>query len=324
MSTEIKTYRHSPNVSTDPNGTLVDTETDADDGAFSVTVPTAGWDAGTYEVTVTAQKTGELVSAHSNAVGLTVNGSSAIALDNGGAPWSAAVQNAAGSTISRTFTVGGDVRTLVCVVSFYTTANDPYPVSVAWQGGTPAGATDWVCRAWPVGTTGNTTTSFTGTQSSGSDLHDGTIHWTTQIWTATWNGTPASATVVATRTGSDAFTGILSVYSFANASATLGGAAQHHTPMSEVGGSNQLMQLTITPGYTGSWIVGIVHWGNATAAMTEMSGTTEDYSNGDAGEQGWGMAFHATDPTVASTPVTVGVTNSQYAWAMCAIEVRKA
>jgi hypothetical protein len=72
MATTIRTYRHTPNVSSDPSGTLVDTEVDADDGDFSVSVDTTGWSAGGVEITVTAQKDGETESLHSNALALTV------------------------------------------------------------------------------------------------------------------------------------------------------------------------------------------------------------------------------------------------------------
>lgn len=80
MATTIRTYRHTPNVSTDPTGTLVDTEVDADDGDFSVTVPTTGWTAGNVEITVTAQKDAEAESLHSNAMALTVEAAASVAI----------------------------------------------------------------------------------------------------------------------------------------------------------------------------------------------------------------------------------------------------
>lgn len=65
MATTIRTRRHSPTVAADPTGTLVDTETDADDLPGSVSMDVSGW-PGAYEVTVTAQKDGERESEQSN------------------------------------------------------------------------------------------------------------------------------------------------------------------------------------------------------------------------------------------------------------------
>lgn len=75
MSSTIRTYRHSPDYATDPTGTLVDTETDADDGPFTVTVDTTGWSAGNYQVTATREYTtgGLSESAKSNALAVTAN-----------------------------------------------------------------------------------------------------------------------------------------------------------------------------------------------------------------------------------------------------------
>jgi hypothetical protein len=63
VATTIRTYR---------DGALVDTEVDADDGSFAVTVDTTGWTMGTYNITCTAQKAGESESAASNALSLQV------------------------------------------------------------------------------------------------------------------------------------------------------------------------------------------------------------------------------------------------------------
>lgn len=73
MATTIRTYRHNPTVAGDPTGTLVDTEVDADDLPGSASVSTTGWTAGSYQITVTAQKDGETESAKSNAISITVN-----------------------------------------------------------------------------------------------------------------------------------------------------------------------------------------------------------------------------------------------------------
>lgn len=81
MATTIRTYRHSPTKGADPTGTLVDTETDPDDGNFSVSVDTAGWTPGSYELSVTAQKSGETESAKSNAFAITVNSGAPVAVD---------------------------------------------------------------------------------------------------------------------------------------------------------------------------------------------------------------------------------------------------
>lgn len=301
-------------------GTKVYETTVASDTTVPTPMPTTGLTPGTADLTVTAQKAGELESVVSNAISLTLT-SASITLDNSSAPWSANVHNTAGSSItSPSITTEGATRTLVCVVSYYDTqgdAYDPYPLTVAWVGSTPAGASGWTCRVWPVGTTGATTTDFSGTAQAN---HDATIHWTTQIWTATATQIVSGAQVrVSSGQSTDAFTGIISVYSFGNASSAVGSEAQHHTPMSEVNGANQLMQLTMTTTTDNSWIVGVLHWGNASSALTPMTGTTSDYNSGDNGEQGWGMAFHRVTTTAGA--YTVGATNSQYAWAMCAIEV---
>jgi hypothetical protein len=71
MAQTVRTYRHSPNVGTDPNGTLVDTESTAD-GSFSVSVDTTGWTAGNYDITSTVESSGKSESLKSNALALTV------------------------------------------------------------------------------------------------------------------------------------------------------------------------------------------------------------------------------------------------------------
>ena len=106
--------------------------------------------------------------------------------------------NATGATItSPSFTVGGNVRTLVLVYTDYTTGNDPWPISCAWVGGTPAAATAWVLRVWNSiadataddgqAAAGNPSYSFTGDSTTGSDKEEYfNRHHTTRIWTSTW------------------------------------------------------------------------------------------------------------------------------------------
>lgn len=80
MATTVRTYRHTPDVATDPSGTLVDTEVDASDLPGDVTVDTTGWTAGDVEITVTAQLDGEAESEHSNALDLTVESAGGISI----------------------------------------------------------------------------------------------------------------------------------------------------------------------------------------------------------------------------------------------------
>lgn len=325
MSTTIRTYR---------SGTLVDTEVDADDGAFSVSVDTTGWTPGTYDITVTAQTDGTTESLPSSARQLTINaaGGSDITIDNGGVPWSTSKLNVSGLTLPNSpplnISTEGAVRTLVAVFSFYPPGTDPYPCTVVWEGGTPAGATDWVLQVWPVGTSGAPTTQF---RSYALDPHDGTIHWTSQIWTCTTTSQQTNKGIRVTRSGSSSeqCTGILSVFSLANANG-FGAKVQHHTPMSEVNGANQEMQIPITAQADNSLILGVIHWGNLPdgGSFVPMdSGTTIFYQAQDGGADGGAASYRKTGLTAASTPYTLGfnqTTAARYAWTMCAIEVLRA
>ena len=252
----------------------------------------------------------------------------AIALD-AGFPKTTFKNNATGATItSPAFTVGGNVRTLVLVYTEYSTGADVWPISCAWVGGTPAAATAWVLRAWnSLGgyTTNNPnpTYTFTGDSTSGADAEaTSNRHHTTRIFTATWNGTPASASAVVTRTGTDANTGIVSVYSLEGALTTFGTIGQHHSSGLEITNTTaQTMELPITASASDSIIIGGLYWGNATEAVTANGSTTIDYQNNDGGAQGVSVAFRLTGTTTASTEYTLGITSSQWAWGVVAIEV---
>jgi hypothetical protein len=235
-----------------------------------------------------------------------------------------------GSTItSPSFTVGGNVRTLVLVYADYSNNDDVWPVSCAWVGGTPSAATDWALRAWNAIDNGtpdnpNPTYSFTGDSTSGVDQEDTTNrHHTTRIFTSTWNGTPASAQAVVTRTGSDTNSGIVSVYSLENARGTIfGTVGQHHSSGTEITNlTAQTMELPITASDNGSIIIGGLYWGNAGGAVTANASTTIDYQNNDGGTVA--VAFRLTGTTTADTVYTLGITSSQWAWGIVAIEVRE-
>jgi len=251
-----------------------------------------------------------------------------IALD-AGFPKSTFKNNTTGATItSPSFTVGGDTRTLVCVYTEYTSGNDPWPVSCAWVGGTPAAATAWVLRAWNAIDNGtdpnpNPTYSFTGDSTSGVDQEEtGGRHHTARIWTSTWSGTPASASVVCTRTGTDNNTGSVNIYSFEGALTTFGKAGQHHSSSLEITNHTPgTIELPITADATGSVIVGGLYWGNAVGAATANGVTTIDYQNNDGGVDGVTAAFRLTGTTTASTQYTVGATDSGWSWGVVAIEV---
>jgi hypothetical protein len=237
--------------------------------------------------------------------------------------------NTTGATItSPSFIPGGTIRTLVLVYTEYTTGLDPWPTSCAWVGGTPAAATDWVLRAWNAIDNGtpdnpNPTYSFTGNSVTGVDAEDtGNRHHTTRIYTSTWNGERAAVSAVVTRTGTDANTGLVAVYSFAGAQTTFGTAGQHHSSGTEITNlTSQTIELPITASADGSWIIGGLYWGNSPGAVTANGSTTIDYQNNDGGNQGVGVAFRLTGTTTASTQYTLGITSSQYAWGVVAIEV---
>lgn len=73
MST-VRTYRHTPNVASDPAGTLVDTEeVDLSGGTGAAHADTTGWSAGGVQITATRQDSGEAESDKSSGVALTVN-----------------------------------------------------------------------------------------------------------------------------------------------------------------------------------------------------------------------------------------------------------
>lgn len=252
---------------------------------------------------------------------------SQINLDTG-FPKNASRLNTAGLTItSPTFTTLGATRTLVAVYACYTTNNDPWPTTMAWVGGTPAGATDWTLQVWPATTSGNPSTSFTGDSTSGADAQDTSIHWTTRIYTATATSVLTNVSAVLTRAGPvDANTGILSVYSFENARTTFGAKAQHHTPMSEVNGIDRTVEVPITASASNSWIVGVGQWGNLPdgESFTANGSTTIHYQINDGGAQGAAAAFRLTGLTTASTPYTLGFVDhpgNEYAWSILAIEV---
>ena len=237
--------------------------------------------------------------------------------------------NTTGATItSPSFIVGGSTRTLVLVYTLYTTGADPWPITCAWSGGTPGPATAWVLRAWNAIDNGNNdnpnpTYSFTGDSTSGNDQEDlFNRHHTARIWTSTWSGTPSSASAICTRTGTDANTGIVSIYSFGGAQTTFGTLGQHHSSGTEIADlTAQTINLPITASASGSFLIGGLYWGNAGGAVTANGSTTIDFQADDGGSQGVSVAFRLTGTTTASTGYTLGVTDSQWAWGVAAIEV---
>jgi hypothetical protein len=187
------------------------------------------------------------------------------------------------------------------VVSFYTPAHDPYPISVTWTGGTPGGATGWTQRIWP---------------------NDGSIHWTAEIWTATSTGGLTGARVTATRANpDDNSTSILCVYSYAGVGG-IGAVADHHSPMSDVGANiSGPYTVTINAQAANSQIVGISQGGDTYVPFTPNALTTIDYQQNDGGADGGAAAWRKTTPTTGPGNVTLGCTDRQLAFAIEAIEL---
>ena len=288
------------------SGTASGTTTTASDGTYSFT----GLVNGSY--TVTPSKLGYAFSPSSlsfavsggNATGkdfvASAGGSTAPVLD-AGFPKCAWINNA--TTASMTigpFTTSGP-RAYVATVSFYTPANDPYPLSVTWVGGAPSGATTWTRRTWP---------------------NDGSIHWTAEIWTATAAGGLTSVQVNAARSNvGDASTSILCVYSYSGVSG-IGAVADHHSPMSDVGAHiSGTYTVTINAQAANSQIVGISQGGDTYHAFTANALTTIDYQQNDGGADGGAASWHKTTPTSGPGNVTLGCTDSNLAFAVEAIEL---
>jgi len=198
------------------------------------------------------------------------------------------------------FTTTGP-RTYVAVVSFYTPANDPYPISVTWEGGAPGGATGWTQRIWP---------------------NDGSIHWTAEIWTATSTGGLSAVQVTATRAHpGDNSTSILCVYSYAGVGG-IGAVANHHSPMSDVGANiSGPYTVTINAQAASSQIVGISQGGDTYVPFTPNALTTIDYQQNDGGADGGAAAWRKTTPTAGPGNVTLGCTDRDLAFAIEAIEL---
>lgn len=297
------------------SGTASGTTATAADGTYSFT----GIADGTY--TVTPYELGYEFSPSSltfavsgaNATGndfvASTSTSTAPVLDAGfpkcqSVPWSAV-----GSITVGPFSTPGATRTFVLVSSWYPPFNDPWPLTVAWEGGAPAGATTWTRRSWP---------------------NDGTIHWTGEIWTANTTSTLTNVSVTTTRANfaAENTTSLVCIYSFANAATTFGAIVDHHSPMSDVAQNIFVpADVTITATANNSWLVGIGMGGETyQAAWTPRANTTIDGSannpNPNLGDGG-AFAFHMSTPatTTASTQYTIGAIETNRAYVVEAIEV---
>lgn len=310
MTTTIRTYRHSPNVTTDPTGTLVDTEVDVDDLPGSVTVDSTGWSPGSYEVTVTAQKDTQSVSARSNTWAITVS-SPEITQVGGTTTYTASL--ASGTPISITsYTPGAGLHivTLLCQGTFI-------PVETVSGGGLT-----W--RRIVVQTRG---------------LTDLAAMW---VATGTPNGTAIQATInnattrvqltVRTFTGADLTLRSGLTVQGSNADTTAGtdyngiGAIAVSYPQGIVDPA-----VTILPAHPNSLIIGAVWIGTTTGSVAPpvLTGTTELRSDVDAPGSSWTymLVSRRTDLT-PGTPVSVSVGHAAnaYFWTGVgvAIEIRPA
>jgi len=214
-----------------------------------------------------------------------------------------------GTVTSPTFTTLGATRTLVAITAWYTPSNDPFPATLAWVGGTPAGATAWQLA---------------------QESTEGTIHWGTQIWWATATSVLTNVSVSATRAnpGSDRNTTILSVYSLSGARTTWGARAEHHSSITEVGNNIYVSTVTVpmTATAANSMILGVSQYGDFYINSTPNALVTIDYQQTDGGSDGGAAAWHKTTTTAASTAYTLGVqligdTGNTRAWSGCAVEV---
>jgi len=198
------------------------------------------------------------------------------------------------------FTTSGP-RTYVATVSFYTPANDPYPLSLTWVGGAPGGASTWTRRTWP---------------------NDPSIHWTAEIWTATATGGLAGVQVDAARAHlGDASTSILCVYAYSGVSG-IGAVADHHSPMRDVGAHvTGPYTVTIDAQAANSQIVGISQGGDTYVPFTPNALTTIDYQQNDGGADGGAASWRKTTPTSGPGGVTLGCTDADLAFAVEAIEL---
>jgi hypothetical protein len=212
-------------------------------------------------------------------------------------------QTVASTTL--TFTTGGP-RHLVVATAWYAFETDPFPLTVAWVGGTPAGATAWTRRTWP---------------------NDGTIHWTAQIFTATATAPLSAQQVRITRPNATDYVDALScVYSFAGASG-FAAATDHHSPMEDVGQSIFVpADVTVQATAASSVLVGVLAAGEIDenhlgvgGHVTPRAGTTIDLDHVVAGSGQ--AAFRMTAPTAGPGSYTIGITNLNRAYAVEAIEV---
>jgi len=216
----------------------------------------------------------------------------------------------ANSMTTPAFSTQGAARTLVAVVSWYPPHTDPWPTTVAWSGGTPAGATSWtmaVSSDFPV------------------FAHPEYEHWRTEIWTSTTTSILTNVQAVATRTNNDPrnpndpSTGIFAVYEVTGARATLGGIwyVQNWVVTSAI-------TLSVTPTASSSLIIGASQYGDFYALAAANASTVIDYQQTDGGSDGGAAAWHNANPTVAGTPVTLGVTlpgGTTKAFSACAVEL---
>lgn len=290
----IRTYRHSPTKLADPTGTLVDTEVDADDGSFSVAVDTTGWPPGSYEISVSAQNSGESESAKSNALPLTVQAAASDVSIENGFPLSSTETNIGDNTIVRAGVTTSGPSMIVAVLAGGS-VDDAFPATIAGAGLTWASAQDQTLDAGPY-------------------QNDHSV----QIWYAWSSGALNNQSITATFSSVQAHTAVLSIYSLQNASNVIGSSNGNR----DTAGTPGLLQTTINNVPAGALVIGGAVADSITA-QTAMAGTTRDAHAENATQYVNPATFHLTSPTVGIGNVTVGSTNNEGYRAVAAVAVVK-
>jgi hypothetical protein len=199
----------------------------------------------------------------------------------------------------------------------YTIGTSPLLVMVISGAGAATTAFPLSSVAWQSGTTSGTWTKVTGSSIAMTGAFAGFVG--AEVWTCVPTANIVNGVVRATKSSvADSVAFKMGVLGYNNATTGATASAENGA------GTSATLAASITPQSTGGVIVGAWVTGNTAGGLTPNASTTEDGQAVNTTAGGTACVGRSSGTTTASTPVSIGASDSQAYRAIGLLEIKAA